>query len=287
MKFPKKPGIYLFINKINGKVYIGKANNLHNRLSVSYPYYERATLKKTSQIILAIKKYGLKNFEIKILDILSFSFSKYDILDLESAWIKFYNATDKNIGYNCAHYSNDCTGIKMSSEARQKMSEAYQNRPETYKQQIVEKWKKSNKDNFRRVKQINSTTNEIIKVWNSIIEAAKFLGNSKISSEITNICRKNKKGRGIPKTAGGFRWQYLEDNSELAPLRVKKVKILKPPQNKRIKQIHPETLEIVKIWDSLRAASREFGVSTRRTINRILKSNYPNKIYKGFIWEYA
>jgi len=55
---PKTFGIYKFTNKINGRIYIGKSNNLRYRI-------KHHLRKSANQVIdRAIKKYGLDNLNI-------------------------------------------------------------------------------------------------------------------------------------------------------------------------------------------------------------------------------
>lgn len=66
--FKNKPAIYLIQNKITKKNYIGKSNNLHDRLAnycnVSYLFNKRAS----SNIYRAILKFGYQNFSFTILE---------------------------------------------------------------------------------------------------------------------------------------------------------------------------------------------------------------------------
>ena len=58
-------------------------------------------------------------------------------------------------------------------------------------------------DKRESIMQINHNTNKVIKVWDTISEAVKTLGISR--QNITGVCR----GRG--KTAGGFKWKYVNE----------------------------------------------------------------------------
>lgn len=77
--------IYKIVNKINGKIYIGKSK--FNR-----PEYLGSGLKISS----AIKKYGVENFTKTIIE------ECLDNLvnDREIHWINFFQSTNENIGYN-------------------------------------------------------------------------------------------------------------------------------------------------------------------------------------------
>jgi group I intron endonuclease len=63
-----KGGIYSFINKINGKQYIGSAKDLYLRLN------EHLTKRKSNSALqAAILKYGLDNFDFCIYEYFSHS----------------------------------------------------------------------------------------------------------------------------------------------------------------------------------------------------------------------
>ena len=79
-------GIYK-INYDNGKIYIGQALSIWSRAN-------EHNSKNIQPCDKALKKHQAT---IEILEIIQ------DILlldDIESKWINYYNATDKNIGYN-------------------------------------------------------------------------------------------------------------------------------------------------------------------------------------------
>lgn len=62
----KKPGIYRWINKINGNTYIGSSVNISLRM---YTYYSLRSLAKSNRPIdRALLKYGFSNFRLEILE---------------------------------------------------------------------------------------------------------------------------------------------------------------------------------------------------------------------------
>lgn len=86
--FPKKAGIYCFTNKINGKRYVGKANNLQARASG----YRNQTKGDNSQPILrAFRKHGFEGFEMEILELYPLGTSVDLLLDREEFYIKEWN----------------------------------------------------------------------------------------------------------------------------------------------------------------------------------------------------
>jgi len=67
-KYHKKQGIYLWVNNINNRSYVGKSVNLYQRLSkyLSTTYIQKN--KNKMAICSAIDKYGIDNFTLYILE---------------------------------------------------------------------------------------------------------------------------------------------------------------------------------------------------------------------------
>lgn len=124
--------IYVYTCKISGKVYIGRT---HKELKERAGYMGNK-YKGCSHFWNAIQKYGWDNFEPTILEE---GLSAEEASYRELHWIKEYNSTNKNKGYNirdkiCSDFSessckrskdyvNPMRGKKHSEEAKRKMSE--------------------------------------------------------------------------------------------------------------------------------------------------------------------
>jgi group I intron endonuclease len=78
--------IYKTTNKINGKIYIGKL------VRESKVYLGSGKILK-----LSLEKYGRDNFTREIIE---YCDCKTQLIEREKFWIKHYNSTDRNIGYN-------------------------------------------------------------------------------------------------------------------------------------------------------------------------------------------
>lgn len=121
--YPKEAGIYKLTCVNNGKIYIGKAVNIFNRLTA---HRNSEKYKTTYYFQRAIKKYGWESFTVEILEIFeNFDKSKDNLtlLKRESYYIDMFNSNDDIIGYNICSYSNDRTGIPVSEETRKRMSQ--------------------------------------------------------------------------------------------------------------------------------------------------------------------
>jgi hypothetical protein len=65
--FKNKAGIYMFINKVNKKFYIGKSNDLFTRIK----FYTQNAINvsySNSKIFRAMEKYGFNNFAFSIIE---------------------------------------------------------------------------------------------------------------------------------------------------------------------------------------------------------------------------
>jgi group I intron endonuclease len=82
--------IYMIHNKVNGKMYIGQTDNLEDRWRSHTKPTSKCTYLKN-----ALKKYGLKNFEFKLL-IICFN---EDMDTYEIEYVRKYNTLVPN-GYN-------------------------------------------------------------------------------------------------------------------------------------------------------------------------------------------
>ncbi len=129
----------------------------------------------------------------------------------------------------------------------------------------------------RKIYQLD-INNNIIKEWDTIKDASETL---KLSRTAINSVLS-----GRNKTSGGYYWCYKEeyDNSI--------TKFTKYDTNKiKIKQLHKETNELIKIWDSISEASKFLAKENNSSIKAI-KSNISQCIRgkrnscQGFKWEY-
>ena len=139
-----------------------------------------------------------------------------------------------NNGYNIR--SGGETGSTLSDETRKKMSESmkvkwtdenYKKKTseahlghklsEEHKQKLIDANTNRRMSQYTRNRLIESKCKKVsqytkdgqfIKVWNSITEAADFIGVTMVA--ISNVCRRPERY----KTAGGFVWRYFEELKE-------------------------------------------------------------------------
>ena len=159
--------------KINGKRYIGQSINIKRRMN------EHRRGKSFAPIISkAIAKYGWENFEKEILE----ECNKEELDEREIYYIAKYSPE-----YNLALGGDGPTGYKPTLEVREKLSQA------TKKQ-----WESSDQKALFKKPIICIETGEIFESVNSAAAKAGVT-HSCISMALNGGC----------KTAGGYRWAYL------------------------------------------------------------------------------
>lgn len=136
-------GIYYWYNNINGKAYVGSAENLSKRLAAYY--YPSRLLNLDNLINRAILKYGHCNFSLVILETLgpSKDVSNEDLLLREQHYIDLYETmmpngynmrpSDRTKGFNHSEYSKQLissikSGGTLSDETKAKISSSLKGR---------------------------------------------------------------------------------------------------------------------------------------------------------------
>ena len=110
--------VYKISNKIDGKVYIGQSWNVEKRWENEKCGYINEIFNR------AFKKHGKENFEFSIIEEFNFenNSENQEILnDLEIKYIKEYNSTNRNFGYNIKEGGHRG---RHSEESKRKISEA-------------------------------------------------------------------------------------------------------------------------------------------------------------------
>lgn len=248
-----KTGIYMWINKLNGKKYIGSSVNLRRRL-LEYYNVNRLLNEKSMPINVALLKYGYHNFSLTILEICDVNnlmsrekhfFEKYtpeyNILDTPgspsrgSGW-RHSEATIENM--RIAAYNRD-----KSPEALTKLSTA---QPYSIKVEAVD---------------IETNTSTI---YNAIKAAARALGIDRRYIEHYIYLNQDKP------VLGKYTFKLINSNDK----KIEKVQ----ETSKKIEVININTKEVT-IYTSIGAAARALGYH-QASISLYLKENR-TKPFKG------
>lgn len=59
----------------------------------------------------------------------------------------------------------------------------------------------------RKINQVDAETGEILQTFNSVVDAANYLGNEKLRNHIGSVCK------GTRKSCGGYKWSYVNENN--------------------------------------------------------------------------
>ena len=109
-----KSGIYQIRNLVNGKIYIGSAEEFYRRKNYEHFYLLKRNKHVNRKLQRAYNKYGKQNF---IFEIIEFVEDKNKLLEHEQYWMDRYNVV-KN-GYNIQPKAGK---ICITDEIRKKMS---------------------------------------------------------------------------------------------------------------------------------------------------------------------
>jgi len=228
-------GIYIIKNILNNKIYIGSAINITRR------WYRHKTdlnckIHDNQKLQRAWNKYGKENFSFEILELVN---DKTKLIEREQFYldsILFASLDIKKfslMGYNINPTAYSSLGRAHTEETKKKIGdgnrgkivsdEARENLRKSHLGQVA--WNKGleyteeQKVNFssaqkKRFKEQGhhnqkiviqySITDDFIKEWKSVAEAAKSLGIDK--SNICSVCN----GKNRYKSTGGYKWKYKE-----------------------------------------------------------------------------
>lgn len=277
----------------NDKVYIGiTSQKPASRWGVNGVGYERQP-----RINNAINKYGWDNVKHEIL----YSNLTHDeACEKEVELIAKYNSTKKDFGYNMTNggeclcgEDNPFYGKTHSPAVRKKLSEL--KKGVSLKKETIEKIRKANigkkrDEKFklkmkkigeknkkvgsasvfaRRIYQIDLDTNEIIREWGSIKEAADYYNIKYVS--ICCACR------GKTKSSVGFKWQYVDEPHEFVEH--------KPHYKTICVDKYTRDGIFVGKFESVKQAAKSVGKNETSAISAVCKGK--KKTAYGYIWKYG
>jgi len=107
--------IYSIYNKLNGKLYIGKASYYNKRISEHLCYFRKGSHQNTY-----MQRAYNKNKDSFIYSIVE-ACPTEDLIEREIFWIKFLNTTDRSKGYNLTDGGEGCLGRVVTEETIEKI----------------------------------------------------------------------------------------------------------------------------------------------------------------------
>lgn len=171
--------IYVFVNKENGKIYVGKTVNSYLK---RWKDHKNSVGKKKNRLYSAIEKYGWFGFERFVIYQTNIIESKEEcnilILDKEIEFIKKFKSNNPEFGYNISEGGDGPVGLVHSEETKKKLSEVHSGQNH---------WNYGNLNNqtSHPVLQFDLDFN-FIKEWPSIKEVERELGYK--SNNIGRVC---------------------------------------------------------------------------------------------------
>lgn len=184
--------IYKITNTINNKIYIGQVYNK----SVEQRFIRHckgASPDNPMLIDKAIYKYGKENFIIETIDKAS---SISELNEKEKYWIKFYNSTDRNIGYNLTLGGEGGNTYLYKSNEELKI----------IKQKISKANSGKNNGMAKSIKALNVKTNEVIH-FETLNAALKYFNHKQKASFVLH-CNK------LAKYLWRGEWTFAYENDE-------------------------------------------------------------------------
>lgn len=205
--------IYKITNKVNQKIYIGKTSKTVAERWNEHLMQYNCIRNEKRPLYSAMRKYGVENFIIDIVEECSYEIEN----EREIYWIAYYNSYHN--GYNATHGGDGKQYIDYSL-VLQLWNEGYfiseiakftncsewsiSNFLERNGILSQERLQRSTNKKMRCVEMIDRNTDEILRIFNSIAEANRFLGIKSNDSHISVVCQ------GKRKTSHGYKWKYHE-----------------------------------------------------------------------------
>lgn len=197
-------GAYCWLNTVSGKRYVGGAYKSLKGRKLSHLEALRSNRHGNRYLQHAWNKYGESAFKFIVLEICRRD--KETIIACEQKWIDYYNTADPKYGYNICPKAASCIGMKMSREAKRKISVAH-----STNQNCIEARKKVQASNVGKKRSDES------KAKMSKAKLGKKLGqirndksrkgvkqSDKIREKLSSIMIGNTRGLGIKKRSKVF-----------------------------------------------------------------------------------
>ena len=252
--------IYMYTNKINNKKYVGQTKNLldRHRRHVQSSFNKNAKRDYNTPFHRAIRKYGIENFEIKILAENIETQEKLN--EYEIFFIKRYKTLNIQNGYNVAEggYNNPFAGKteKEMDEFKRKVSESR-------KGQMI-----GENNPFYGKKHTEETKNKISKNHANVSGENNHNYGKHMSDEQKEKLRQINVGKKL--------------SNETKKKISNATKGKNNPRAKRVAQ-YDKKGNLIKIWDYAKQVGEELGIATTG-ITRCCRGEC--KSAEGFVWKY-
>jgi len=170
--------IYCYVNKVNGKCYVGQT--IHESRRKIAHIQDAFKYNKQTPFHRAIRKYGVDTFEYIVLDTVNVNV----LNEKETYWISKLDSYKK--GYNATEIGGSNRGFKRSKESNMKSSISIS----------------------KPIYQLNKN-NTITSEFTSVKHAAVSLGDIKFAGHISKVCNNKRK------SAYGYKWMFKNKTNNL------------------------------------------------------------------------
>lgn len=210
--------IYKITNNINDKIYIGQTNYILSERLHQHYLDSKKQHRKNRPLYQAINKYGIENFSIELIE------ETDNPLEREIYWIEYYgsfkNGYNATMGGNGKRYLDYDLIISTYNQLQNinkvaKILNVDQGSISTilnmYNINIIHGGEVTKRQSSKIVAMIDKNTNQIIKVFSSHMDAARWLiTNNKSSDKDIKIAgRIGSVVKGKRKTAYGYKWKDI------------------------------------------------------------------------------
>ena len=201
-------GIYKITNKLNGKVYVGKSENITK-------IFEDCKNSESGShglpIFDEVAKYGADNFEFNVLEECSVS----QLPEKELYYMNLYSLRDSSYGKDEGSSEAVESGMRKGRKGNPNVGLGLRRHihkmrtDEAYRAQMIQKYR-NNRPNAIAVDMMDKATGEILMTFPKIMEGARWVReNTKYNKADYSTINKVCKGNG--KSAYGYKWQYTRD----------------------------------------------------------------------------
>lgn len=188
--------VYIHINKINGKQYVGITSQ-----DVKLRWQNGLGYRRNPHFNAAINKYGWSSFDHKVLHT---GISHKDACKYEIEYIKQFHLKDKRYGYNLTDGGEGTTGYIYTDEQRNHISEG--RKGIKFSSSHLNHMRQSAKHGGSSPKSVYvdmyDLSGKFIRRFDALSDAANYSGANK--SNIAKCCR------GKIKSSMGYIWRYAE-----------------------------------------------------------------------------
>lgn len=267
-------GIYVIINKINSKVYVGQAININRRWK-QHKYKLKKNKHTNKHLQNAWNKYGEENFEFMILEICN----EYFLDKKEKYYIRQLYSILKNFGYNKIYGGKS---NRHTEETKKKISEGNKGKIVTEESRI--RMSKSHKGEIPWNKNIPRDEETKRKISNTLkgrtlTEETKIKISNTLKGRIFTDETKNKISNALKNKPKSEEHKIKMSNA------FKGKKITEERRRKRAKIVKQLDLsgKLIKIWYGIKLIERELGFNNT-AISRCCRNK--QKTAYGFRWEF-